>query len=75
MKEKRKITFGEILDLLARDSTEVELRMGEDNITGAANSRLWKTLEAKPVASIAAVEDGLTVWLKEEADHEPEEAR
>ena len=65
MKEKRKITFGDILDLLGRDSTEVELRMGDDNLTGAADSRLWRNLEDELVVNIGADEDGLTVWLKE----------
>lgn len=74
MKEKRKITFGDILDLLGRDSTEVELRMGDDNISGSADSRLWKQLEPARVVNIGADEDGLTVWLEEEDDHEPEEA-
>ena len=65
MKEKRKITFGDILDLLGRGGTEVELRMGDDNLTGAADSRLWRNLEDELVVNIGADEDGLTVWLKE----------
>lgn len=65
--ERRRITFGDILDLLDRDITEVELRMGDDNITGAANSRLWRPLECMTVANIDADESGLTVWLEEES--------
>lgn len=64
--EKRpRITFGDILDLLGRDRTEVELRMGDDNISGSADSRLWKWLEPARVKNIGADEDGLTVWLEE----------
>ena len=75
MKGKHKFTFGDILDLLGRDSTEVELRIGDkDNISGAADSRLWKRLEPARVVNIGADEDGLTVWLEEEDNHEPEEA-
>ena len=74
MKGKHKFTFGDILDLLGRDSTEVELRMGDDNISGSADSRLWKRLEPARVVNIGADEDGLTVWLEEEDVHEPEEA-
>lgn len=75
MKGKHKFTFGDILDLLGRGSTEVELRIGDKaNISGAADSRLWGPLESMAVANIDATEDGLTVWLEEEDDHEPEEA-
>ena len=63
--EKRSVTFGDILNLLGRGSTEVELRMGDDNISGAASNRLWKRLEPLCVQNIGADGDGLIVWLGE----------
>lgn len=65
--QKRPITFGDILGLLGRDSTEVELRMGDDNISGAADSRLWRNLEDELVVNIGENMEygGIVVWLKE----------
>lgn len=69
MSAKRTITFGDILDLLGRDDTEVTLCDGNDDITGAASSGLWAHLEERTVVNITP-EDGnsLTVWLEKEGD-------
>lgn len=75
MSAKRPITFGDILDLLDRDSTEVTLCYDDDNITGAASSKLWALAEDKLVLNMSPSEDGLDVWLKKEDGNEPEKSR
>lgn len=64
--EKRPITFGDILDLLDRDATEVALHHGDDYITGDAASKLWKSLEQMTIAKIGVDEDSLDIWLEDE---------
>lgn len=67
MKHQISITFGDILDLLKRDATEVILNGQDgDNLTGSAGCSLWKTMEDRPVRSISPAEDGLEVWLDTE---------
>lgn len=64
--EKRPITFGDILDLLDRDATEVALHHGDDYITGDAASKLWKSLEQMTIAKIGVDEDSLDIWTEDE---------
>ena len=75
MKEKSKITLGDILDLLNRGSTEVSVhdQHNDESLIGDAKCKLWATLEGMIVTGISPTEDGLDVRLEEEADHEPEE--
>lgn len=73
MKEKRKITFGDILDLLDGDEY-VTLHDGDSSMLAKAYSKLWRNLKDEVIVNIRSDEDGVGIWLEEEDDHEPEEA-
>ena len=67
MKHRMGITFGDILDLLERDSTEVTLNGTDgDSLTGNAGCSLWKPMEERAVLRISPTEDGLDIWLDAE---------
>ena len=68
--ERRRITFGEILDLLGRDpETEIVLWDGTSSLTGRADSRLWRNIEDEIVAGIGANDEyrAIDIRLEEES--------
>ena len=58
------IIFGDILSLLERDCTMINLTDGEHKLYGTADCPLWGHLEDMPVESIGVSGDTLTVWLE-----------
>ena len=68
--EKQPITFGDILDLLERGSTEITVHDLQDdgNITGEASCKLWAPMEDMIVKGISPTVDGLDVWIEEATD-------
>ena len=76
MKGKSKITLGDILNLMDRDSTEVSVhdQQNDGALTGEAKSKLWKPLEGMIVTGITPTKDGLDVWVAEEDDHGTEKS-
>ena len=67
---KNQFTLGDILDLLERGTVEITVHdlQSDGNITGEASCKLWAPMEGMIVNGISPTEDGLDVWIKEEAD-------
>lgn len=58
------ITLFDLLELLGFDETRVTVRLGKDAIIGNASCSMWDWMKIpRPVQTIEANEDGLTVWL------------
>lgn len=68
MEEKKIITFGDVLELLGRNDTEIVLTTKDelDSLTGSAGSELWGQLEERPICGIFPEDDTLKVWLEDE---------
>lgn len=80
MSAKRKVTLGDILDLMDihREGGVEIIVVGPDNeagVSGFTDSEIWTPWLDWPVDSIGTEEgtEEITVWLAEkEADHDPE---
>ena len=68
--KKRRITFGELLDLIddSREGNDAIELMGHDgkaDITGRVSSAYFVALEDHVVNSIGAFDDAVQVWLED----------
>jgi hypothetical protein len=78
-KERKVITFGDVLDLIDRNcesDEEVILHHGSDDtaLRGPMCSMLWEPLEARAVNSIGISDDPFfEIWLEDEDDDEDDD--
>ena len=68
--KKRRITFGELLDLIddsrkGNDAIELMGHDGKADITGRVSSAYFVTLEDRVVNGFGAFDDAVQVWLED----------